>query len=705
MKCWERDSLKTEEIKKQKGPALDVRVLEVRTLHRIGEKKAGYLMNLGIRTVYDLLCHYPFRYEDRRGNLSMSDAVPGEKGCICGEVLTFENRSVKRKISLTRIMIREGERIAEIVLFNNPYILSKLRIGQRLWVYGMIEEEHGRLKMTSPEIDFDETGQKTGRIYPIYPLTRGILNEEIIRWQKEALLMLRNFEAEYLPEDYRRRHRLCGLREALENIHFPSSGSALKIARYRLVFDEFFLLYIGLSFMKTQIRKEKGIPFDKKAETLKLKDSLPFRLTGAQERVLQEILEDMSSQKPMQRLLQGDVGSGKTVIALLALHKAYENGFQSVLMAPTEILAKQHFESAGLLLKESGIRIRLLTGSTGKKEKESIYRELAEGNCDLLIGTHAVLEEKVKFRSLGLVVTDEQHRFGVRQRARLLKQSFGIPDMLVMTATPIPRTMAFLLHGDLDLSVIDQLPEGRKPILTKKITKGRSERIYDFLSEEIGKGRQVYIVCPLIEESETLDIRAAEELYEQLRTGRLSDFRIALMHGRMKGRDKQEIMRAFAEHQYDILISTTVIEVGVNVPNASVMVIQDAQRFGLSQLHQLRGRVGRGEYQSHCILVYDSKGSNTKERMKIMCESNDGFFISEKDLELRGPGEFLGTRQHGLPSFKLADPIRHQEISKLSSDFAKEILSADEFLEEQSHQPIREEIEKRFYRGNEVRIN
>lgn len=679
--------------------------MDVRRLYRLGEKKAALLTNLGIRTVYDLLCHYPFRYEDRRKKGGMKEAVIGEKSCIWGEIIAFENRSVKKKMSLVKIIIQDRERIAEIVLFNNPYIVEKLKSGRLLFAYGSVEEEHGRLRMTSPDIDFDESGQKTGRIYPIYPLTKGILNDEILRWQQEALLLLRGGEAEYLPERYREKHRLCGLREALEQIHFPSSKAELQIARYRLIFDEFFLLHLGLSLLKDRVNREEGIVFGLSEESLRLKEELPFQLTGAQERVIGEILADMCSPRPMQRLLQGDVGSGKTIVALIALHNACKNGFQSVLMAPTEILASQHYQSAAEILKDSGLRIRLLTGSTGKKEKECIYRELAAGECDLLIGTHALLEEKVRFQNLGFVITDEQHRFGVRQRAKLLKRSSRLPDMLVMTATPIPRTMAFLLHKDLELSVIDELPKGRKPVLTKKAVKNRSEKVYDFAAEEIEKGRQVYIVCPLIEESETLDIQAAEQLFHELREARLRKYKIALLHGKMRAGEKQEIMRAFADGDIDVLVSTTVIEVGVNVPNASVMIIQDAQRFGLSQLHQLRGRVGRGEYTSYCILIYDPKGGNAKERMKIMCESSDGFFISEKDLELRGPGEFLGTRQHGVPHLKLADFIRHQEISQQASQLAKEILSEDENLEDEIHRTIREEVQRRFDSFDEVRIS
>lgn len=688
---------------------IDITKQHVRSLYRVGDKKAKYLGNLGISTLHDLLHHYPFRYEDRRRIVSIKGAVLGEKVGIRGKVLSYEKSMVKRNKTLVRIRIQDDSAVAELVFFNNPYLLEQLKIGRSITAYGTLEEEYGKLKMVSPELDFDGKCKKIGFIYPIYPLTKGLYNDELILWQREVLGQMRQQkEIDHIPEEVRKEYGLCGLADALEQIHFPKNEASLRIARYRLIFDEFFLLTLGLSVMKNKMEQEAGIRFALKPEVDKLKEQLDFSLTVAQERVLREIWQDMSQEKPMQRLIQGDVGSGKTIVALLSMYNVHCNGYQSVLMAPTEILAKQHFASAGKLFDGKGVQIRLLTGSTPKKEKEAIYLELATGTCHMLIGTHAVIQEKVQFQKLGLVITDEQHRFGVRQRGRLLQGagiSGNLPDMLVMTATPIPRTLAFILHGDLDLSVIDELPGGRSPIITRSAGKSGAAKVYQFAEKEIDQGRQVYIVCPLIEESEKLDIQAATQLYEELQASFFSSRRMALLHGKMKATEKQQIMQAYAAGDLDILVSTTVIEVGINVPNASVMIIQDAQRFGLSQLHQLRGRVGRGEYQSYCMLIYEGKGQTTKERMKILCQSNDGFEISEKDLELRGPGEFLGTRQHGLLAFKLGDITKHTKVFQAAKTLTQDILATDPQLQERKHQKLRQEIVGRFRLGQQSMIH
>lgn len=693
-------------MKKEAHPET-VQAADVRCLYKIGEKKAKYLSNLGIRTVYELLHHYPLRYEDRRKIFKISGAPIGEAVCICGQVLTFEKRLLPRKKSMVRIMIQEEGALAELIVFNNLFVLERLKAGRTLIAYGLTEESNGHLKMVSPEIDWDQFGKKTGRIYPVYPLTKGIVNDEIIRWQEEALTLFRSQGAEdYLSAEMRSDYRLCTLTQALEHIHFPKRKTDIGIAKYRLIFDEFFLLRLGLSVIKNRQRSEQGIAFTIHREKIEqLKQSLPFGLTGAQERVSEEIFQDLALKLPMQRLVQGDVGSGKTVIALLAIYNVALNGFQSVLMAPTEILAKQHYESARAMFSSTLLHIDLLVGSMSKKEKEAVYERIRSGTCDVLIGTHAVLEEKVCFEKLGLLITDEQHRFGVRQRSVLMRRSDQTPDMLVMTATPIPRTMAFVIHGDLDISLIDEMPKGRIPIVTQAVPKSKAQKAYDFAISEIQKGRQVYMVCPLIAESEKLDIEAAENIYRQMRESVLKDDRVALLHGKMKAKEKQEVMERFSAGTIDMLVSTTVIEVGINVPNASMMVIQDAQRFGLSQLHQLRGRVGRGSYQSYCILLYDGKGANTKERMKIMCSSNDGFEISEKDLELRGAGELLGTRQHGQLRFKLADIARHHELIRLSGELVAKILENDRKLESVEYRALHSETKIRFNHGEEVLIN
>lgn len=681
----------------------DVQKMDTTCLYQIGEKKSANLKKLNIHTVYDLLHHYPFRYEDRRKICKIKDATKEEGVCIRGRILRVEKQLVKKNRILIKIIIQDETGVAELTMFNQAFLLDNLKVGRVLTAYGKAQEMYGRIQMTSPELDFDHNKRKTGFIYPVYPLTKGLFNDELIRWQRENLSLL--VEEDYLDLRYRKKYQLCSLKEALHNIHFPADGSSLRIAKYRLIWDELFLLHLGLFHMKYRLSHQRGYAFEQKAEVEILKRSLNFELTVAQERVLKEIAQDMASKTPMQRLVQGDVGCGKTIVAFLCIANVFWNGCQSVLMVPTEILAKQHFEGAMDLFQDIPIQIRLLTGSTPKKQKEAIYSDLLSGACDLLIGTHAVLEEKVQFRQLGLVITDEQHRFGVRQRTRLIQRSQRTPDMLVMTATPIPRSMALILHGDLDISLIDELPIGRKSVQTRSVLRNRSAVVYDFAISEIDKGRQIYIVCPLIEESEKLDIQAAMNLYQRLKEEVFSTYPIALLHGKMKARQKQEIMDAFAKGQIDVLVSTTVIEVGINVPNATVMIIEDAQRFGLSQLHQLRGRVGRGSEQSYCFLIYEGRGDATSERMKMMCRSNDGFEISEKDLELRGPGEFLGTRQHGLLNFKLADIVKHRQIVEVSRQLAKEILNEDPLLQAKVHQRLQEEVKRRFNQGEEIGVS
>ncbi len=674
--------------------------LEIDSIPGIGTKKKTLYNRLGIKTINDLLTHYPIRYEDRRQFKKIADVHFEEKVCIEGKIISVDIKKPKKNMVIIRICIYDNTQKAFLTVFNNPYIQSQLDLGRNIKAYGTAKRINGICNISAPEIDFDNYKKKTGIIYPIYPLTRGLFNDEIIKSINWVLKNLSLKDMEYLSPKYRQKLRLCELDDAIKNIHFPKDPLLIKVAKFRLVFDELFLLNIGLLSIKQNSSKELGIKHiesdENKIKIREFIDKLPFELTKAQLKVSKEVIEDMSKVNPMQRLVQGDVGSGKTVIAMLAAFYAYINGYQCALMAPTEILAKQHYKNFIEIFQSTNAQIRLLTGSTSSKNKKILYDELINARCDIVIGTHALIEDKVKFNNLSLVITDEQHRFGVRQRSKLLLKNHLTVDMLVMTATPIPRTLAFIMHGDLNISVIDQMPSGRKPIKTFARKKQEAKKVYEFAKEEIALGRQAYIVCPLIEESESLDIQAAMDLYETLLETEFKEYKIALLHGKMKAQEKQEIMDTFSDGNIDVLISTTVIEVGVNVPNSSVMIIQDAQRFGLSQLHQLRGRVGRGEYQSYCILLYEGKNKYIQERMRIMETSNDGFEISQKDLELRGPGEYFGTRQHGLDNFRLADISKHIAILNLAKDFADEVINDDFELKVDDNILIKEELGKRF---------
>lgn len=671
----------------------------------IGERKKLIYNRLNIFTIRDILNHYPLRYEDRRMFKRLSEIRQEEMVSIKGIIQSFEIKKPKKGMTLIKVTIRDGYDIGELTFFNNKYISNKLITGRTIKAYGKAKREFGKVRMTSPDFEFDSSRLKTGCIYPVYPLTRGLSNDEILKVLKLIINQINMESLEYLDRELREKLKLCGLGDAIKNIHFPKDPILIKIAKYRLVFDEFFILHLGLKVVKGITEIEKGISFKNQSKLLDFIKNLPFKLTDAQEKVVKEILSDMQRPVPMQRLVQGDVGSGKTIVAFISLYNSYLNGYQGAMMAPTEILAKQHYESAKEIFCELGLTIHLLTGSTTKKQKELIYKSIRDGECDILIGTHALIEDKVDFKNLGIVITDEQHRFGVRQRGKLLGKSDFTPDMIVMTATPIPRTLALIVHGDLDISIIDQMPSGRKPIKTYAVEKKKRNDVYSFAAKEIDKGRQIYVVCPLIEENEKMDLKSAQDLYESLKSNYLKDYKIGLLHGKMKAKEKQEIMDSFLEGSIDVLVSTTVIEVGINVPNASVMIIEDSQRFGLSQLHQLRGRVGRGEYQSYCVLVYVGKNEVTKERIKTMVSTNDGFEISQKDLILRGQGELFGTRQHGIPEFKLADISKHQSVLKLAQQIGDEIIENDPKLERKENYRMKTELRLRMTQINGIIIN
>ena len=680
---------------------------DIQYVKGIGPKKAYKLNKLGIFTLKDLLYYFPRQFEDRNNLKKIMQLDNEEKATIKVLVVGINTTEPRKGLTLTKVDVRDETGYAKLVFFNQPHISKTIRSGDSILVFGKVKKEFKSIELSSCEVEqLTNSPKNTCKIMPIYPLTYGITNKEIINIIKSVINSEEFKIREYLPKRIIEKYKLCSIDYAIKNIHSPTSKEALKIALYRIVFEEFLILQLGLFMYKNGSDEVEGIKFTYNDKLEEVRNSLPFKLTGAQDRALKELMEDMKSNKVMNRLVQGDVGSGKTVVALLALTFCVLNGYQGALMAPTEILAEQHYISLTETLGKFGIRVDLLVGSLTKKKKENVLQKIKNNEIDILIGTHALIEDKVEFNNLGLVITDEQHRFGVRQRSKLSEKGMN-PDILVMTATPIPRTLALILYGDLDISIIDELPPGRQPIETIAVDKSKRDRAYNSLvRKEVEKGRQVYIVCPLVEESESIEAKAATELVEELKLEYFSDLRVGLLHGKMKASEKDAIMKSFKDKEIDILVSTTVIEVGVNVPNATLMIIENAERFGLAQLHQLRGRVGRGKHQSYCILIYASKSEVCRQRMSIMEETNDGFKISEKDLEIRGPGEFFGTRQHGLPELKVANIFKHMKILKLAQQEARYIIGNDQKLSSYENKYLKLEIIDKFnHNVKEISLN
>ncbi len=650
---------------------------EVQFIKGVGPNRAKLLNKLKIFTLQDLITYYPRDYEDRSKPKTLFECADGEEALI--EVVATSRVVETRfgKKTMQKLMIGDETANGEAVWFNQSYLKSKFSIGKKYRMFGKIDKKYRKVQIMSPV--FDEYGhtQNTGRIIPIYPLTYSLSQNVLRKIIENGIDEIYGSLAETLPEYVLKKYNLLSINQATKTIHFPAELQDFKRARERLVFEELLMTQLALLKLKYyDMEKIKGIAFSKEHKIKEMVREFPFTLTNAQARVLEEIEKDMEAPKMMNRLLQGDVGSGKTAIAMCAAYKAVKSGYQAVIMAPTAILATQHLENFEKIFSNLGIKCELLISGITKKKKEEILQRLQNGDIDILIGTHAVLEDNVEFKNLGLVVTDEQHRFGVRQRNKITKKGMN-PDVLVMSATPIPRTLALILYGDLDISIIDELPPNRKKIETFAVTKRMQERIDNFIKKQIQEGRQAYIVCPLVEEGEDNNLKSVVELAEKYQKEIFPEYRIAYLHGKMKPKEKDEIMARFKNHEIDILISTTVIEVGVDVPNSNIMVIEDAQRFGLAALHQLRGRVGRGEYQSYCILKYEGNGETIRKRMKVMCDTNDGFVISEKDLELRGSGDFFGTMQHGLPEFKIANLFEDMPILKKVQGLASEIMNKD----------------------------
>ncbi len=674
----------------------------VQYVKTVGPSKVSALNTLNVYTLGDLLTYFPREYEDRSKTKNIRDVEEGEEVTIEARVVSEVNiNRIRRNMTILKTIVEDDTGRCTITWFNQTYIKQYIKRGETYRFFGKISKESNHFEMRNPV--FDEIGNEknTGKIMPVYPATYNLSQTSIRKAVENALLMVKGKLQESLPEYLLEEYHLEGLEKSLQEIHFPTNLDNRMKARKRLVFEELLVMQMALLELKGKNEKNEGICFDKNVKMSDVINNLPFQLTKAQLKVLEEIDNDMESNKPMNRLLQGDVGSGKTVISIISAYKAVKSGYQSAIMAPTAILATQHFEEFKKILEPYGIRIELLLGATKPKQKKEIIEKLANGEIDILIGTHALLTENVIFQKLGLVVTDEQHRFGVRQRTAIADKGNN-PDVLVMTATPIPRTLALILYGDLDISIIDELPPNRKKIETFAVTKRMEDRVNNFIRKNIDEGRQIYVVCPLVEEKEDTeeekaDLKAVKEWTEIYQKEIFPEYRVECVYGKMKTKEKEEIMKQFKEGNIDILISTTVIEVGVNVPNASVMIVENADRFGLAQLHQLRGRVGRGQYQSYCILKYDSHCSQVgKERMKTMQETNDGFVIAEKDLELRGTGEFFGTRQHGLPEFKIANLFIDMPMLKSVQSVALKIEAEDNGLKQEKNKKLRNLIDEKL---------
>ncbi|MCI8951389.1 MAG: ATP-dependent DNA helicase RecG [Lachnospiraceae bacterium] len=670
----------------------------IEELKGIGEKTGKLFRKLGIETVLDLLQYYPRSYDVFHAPVPVGQLKAQSIYAVAGVLLKPADLIRINGMQLVTATIKDLTGSLQLSWYNMPYIRSSLKSGIPYIFRGRVVQKHGRLSMEQPEIYTPEEYEAlSSSLRPVYGQTKGLGNKMIAKAVSQALT-IRQLEREYLPEDLRKKHQLAEYNFAVRHIHYPEDENQLLFARKRLVFDEFFLFLIGIRRLKEKRGDQKSLfSMASCQEAGKLKDSLPYRLTDAQQRTWDEVKADMQSGLAMNRLIQGDVGSGKTIIAILALVLAAENGYQGALMVPTEVLAKQHYEAMVSLFWQHGISKNpvLVTGSMTAKEKRLAYESIERHEADIIIGTHALIQEKISYDQLALVITDEQHRFGVGQREALgAKSSGGIPHVMVMSATPIPRTLAIILYGDLDISVIDQLPANRLPIKNCVVGTDYRKRAYDFIAKQVAKGRQVYVICPMVEESEMIEAENVLDYTKILKKELPSAIQVEYLHGKMKGKEKNQVMERFAMGEIQVLVSTTVIEVGVNVPNATVIMIENAERFGLAQLHQLRGRVGRGEHQSYCIMVNGSEDGDISKRLEILNHSNDGFYIASEDLKLRGPGDIFGIRQSGELEFKLADIFTDANILKTVSEEVKQLLEQDPELEMEEHQELKKRLEE-----------
>lgn len=654
---------------------MDLNSYNIQFIKGVGEKRAKLFNKLGVFTVADLLRYYPRKYQDWSKTVSVLEAPADTVVTIRATMITPVKESLIRKgLTLYKCNFTDGQNVIHVTLFNNKYLAKSLRTFDEYILYGKLEKSFTQASMSAPQI---EKAESAVGIHPIYSATENLNSRAIAKVVKAALALAPPFE-DTLTEEIRRRYHLCPLDFAMRQIHFPDSEESIQTARRRLIFEELLTLQLGLLKLreKKHIKNELALQKDDTGEFYQL---LPFTPTQAQQRAVADCVADMQSGEVMNRLIQGDVGSGKTAVAAAVMYAAIKNGYQAAMMAPTEILANQHYESLRKLLEPAHVKVALLTGSTKAVEKRRIKEALINGDIDLAVGTHALIQNDVEFKNLALVVTDEQHRFGVEQRASLAMKGAN-PHMLVMSATPIPRTLGLIIYGDLNISVLDELPAGRQAIRTDVVDTSYHERIYRFIKKAVEEGRQAYIVCSLVDENET-ELISATEYFEQLQEKAFKGYRLGLLHGKMKPKEKERVMADFAAGNLQVLVATTVVEVGVDVPNATIMLIENAERFGLSQLHQLRGRVGRGSEKSYCILVSDSESDSAKERLQVMKSTGDGFKIADYDLKTRGPGDFFGKRQHGLPKLAIADMLEDMETLQECQQCAREMLKEDARLD------------------------
>ena len=669
---------------------------DIRYIKGVGEARAKSLAKLGITDLRSLLSYFPRAYDDRRAYKKIADLIPGENACVCAVIAGEPKLSrIRKGLDLIKLRAVDETGALELTYFNQSYLKNTLHTGDAYVFFGRAEGTPSRPQMTNPLFEREGAHQITGRIMPIYPLTAGVSQSMLYKAVEQGLAACVDELPDILPEDVRLVYQLCHTRFAYENIHFPTDDEALSAARRRLAFEELFLLALGLKLLRERRTFVAGKQC-RKVDLSPFFTSLPFSLTGAQRRAIGDIARDLTGQRPMNRLVQGDVGSGKTMVAAAAIYMAAKNGLQCALMAPTEILAEQHYRSLAPLLEPLGIPCALLTASTKARERRALNERLRSGELSLVIGTHALLSPDVQYQNLGLVVTDEQHRFGVDQRAALSAKGDD-PHLLVMSATPIPRTLALMIYGDLDVSVLDELPPGRQTVDTFAVTESYRARLNGFIRKQVEEGHQVFVVCPKVEDGEEGEskLKSASEHAEELQK-LFPDLTVACVHGRMKPKEKEAVMAAFAAGETDILVSTTVVEVGVDVPNATLMVVENAERFGLSQLHQLRGRVGRGKAKSYCVLVSDTPTEESRERLRVLTRTNNGFEIAQADLELRGPGDFFGSRQHGLPEMHVKDLLGSMDMLHEAQSAAEALCRKNPALAGEELAPLRNRIAELF---------